>query len=300
MHVGVGVIFLNVAVMASEYYGMRDDILFWIVHVSLTATCQLAYVIEFVIKIVGLGLVGYFASGHRIFEFALLASIFVDDFASSGAIVIPPMVLRVVRLGRVARVLRLLRGQRARDLREMIRKLMVSAPAILNVLSVLALIVFIYAILGMQLFTFVAPGESLNEFANFRSFGGACILLFQCLTGDGWYAIMLDTANDRSQGCDPSAVPTGCGNPWLGIPYFLSFTVIGSFVFLNLVVAVVLEKFLSLWQAREEMERRQREQKPSLITSDDVADFTELWSEYDPDGTGQIKREVCRSRGRAR
>ena len=89
----------------------------------------------------------------------------------------------------------------------------------------------------MQLFAFVRPGESLHELANFETFGGACLLLFQCLTGDGWYGIMLDAMHGE---CEPSA-PTDCSS-WAALPYFVSFTLIGSFVFLNLVLAAVLER----------------------------------------------------------
>ena len=51
---------------------------------------------------------------------------------------------------------------------------------------------------------------------------------------------MLDAMVDEAHGCDPHARPTDCGSP-LALPYFLSFMVLGSFVFLNLVLAVVLE-----------------------------------------------------------
>ena len=34
--------------------------------------------------------------------------------------------------------------------------------------------------------------EFLNDDRNFDTFGNACLLLFQCLTGDGWAALMDD------------------------------------------------------------------------------------------------------------
>ena len=41
-----------------------------------------------------------------------------------------------------------------------------------------------YAVLGVQLFTYVIRGDMLTEDRNFESFGNALLLLFQALTGD--------------------------------------------------------------------------------------------------------------------
>ena len=41
-----------------------------------------------------------------------------------------------------------------------------------------------YAVLGVQLFTYVIRGDMLTEDRNFESFGNALLLLFQALTGN--------------------------------------------------------------------------------------------------------------------
>ena len=56
---------------------------------------------------------------------------------------------------------------------------------------------------------------------------------------------MNDAMVDEERGCDPLATPSDCGSG-LAVPYFISFMVIGSFVFLNLVVAVILDNFTAL------------------------------------------------------
>jgi len=133
-----------------------------------------------------------------------------------------------------------------------------------------------YAVLGMQFFTFVQHGDDLNENRNFESFGNACLLLFQCLTGDGWSAIMDDAMINEERGCDPLAVPTDCGSP-IAVPYFISFTIIGSFVMLNLVVAVILENFTALGNVNSD-----------LVSTNDIVEFKEAWGFYDPDADGMI------------
>ena len=108
------------------------------------------------------------------------------------------------------------------------------------------------------------------------TFTNACLLLFQCLTGDGWSAIMDDAMIDEERGCDPDAVPTDCGSP-IAVPYFIAFELIGAFVMLNLVVAVILENFTSLGKGNTD-----------LVSRADVELFSEVWSDFDPDANQMI------------
>ena len=80
---------------------------------------------------------------------------------------------------------------------------------------------------------------------------------------------MLDADSGRCEG-------KSCGTVF-AIPYFFSFQVIGCFVFLNLVVAVILENFSSLGS-----------QNPFLVSSADIEGFKEIWAEFDPDADNFI------------
>ncbi len=46
----------------------------------------------------------------------------------------------------------------------------------------LSLVIFVYAVLGLNLFTYVMHGEEFNDDLNFDTFGNACLLLFQVLS----------------------------------------------------------------------------------------------------------------------
>ena len=107
--------------------------------------------------------------------------------------------------------MRLLKG--AKGLRDLLMTMVFSFPALLNVGSLLFLVVFMcatlffvrpfaqdqfelaitalrrYAVLGMNIFSFVMHGENLTDDRNFESFGSSMLLLFQQLTGDGWCAL---------------------------------------------------------------------------------------------------------------
>ena len=49
--------------------------------------------------------------------------------------------------------------------------IILSLPSLVNVLALLALVVYVYAVLGVQLFTFVRHQSYLNDFRNFDTFG---------------------------------------------------------------------------------------------------------------------------------
>lgn len=55
-----------------------------------------------------------------------------------------------------------------------------SLPALVNVGSVLALFMFIYAVVGMNLWGSLVEGEELSRHANFHNFPRAMLLLFRC------------------------------------------------------------------------------------------------------------------------
>ena len=138
-----------------------------------------------------------------------------------------------------------------------------SFPSLINVGSVLALVVFMFGVLGVNLFTFVAPGENLTADRNFKTLGSSMLLLFQALTGDNWSGMMIDSMVSESSGKCSDALGN-CGSPHGAIGFFISFMLIASFVVLNLVVAVILENFSSLGNVRTD-----------LVSKDDIDTFKE-------------------------
>ena len=90
-------------------------------------------------------------------------------------------------------------------LRDLVMTLVFAFPGLMNVGALLGLVIFMFAVLGCNLFTYVQPGDDLNDDGrNFVTFANACLLLFQCLTGDGWSAIMDDAMINEDRGCDPA------------------------------------------------------------------------------------------------
>ena len=285
------------------------------------------YWIEFGLKLFALGISGFLADGGRVFELLLLVLSLLERYSSS-LVKINPMVLRLLRLSRVLKTLKLI--ARAEELRSLLGSLVEAGPALLNVGLILVVVVFIYAVLGMHLFTcappdqlpppqtcslsarlrssnlkwshsffyfggarlrrFVMLNQGINEHANFRTLGGSFLLLFQVLTGDSWSAVMWGAMAGEENGCDASPAdgsPSSCGS-LAAVPFFLSFIVIGNLVFLNLIVAVVLENFAASKALYEEQTRRRTLQESELVTEDHIDEFTRLWGWFDTDADNQI------------
>ena len=277
------VICSNIALMACDYYLIEDDAFYATFTVGMR-TFTYVYYIECALKLYALGAVSYFGDGWSRFDFALVCMALADQFAEdllSKYMPLPPMLPRVMRIFRILRILRLLRH--AKGLRDLIVTMILSFPSLLNVASLLALIIFIYAVLGRQMFTFLAHGGvdgtihgGINGMRNFVSFSSSYLLLFQCLTGDGWSSLMADAMiDDRSAIC--SSEVGDCGTV-AAVPYFISFQVLGCFVFVNLIVAVILENFATL-----------HHMDPNLVSTADLELFSDAWAEFDPDATNFVK-----------
>ena len=126
------------------------------------------YYIECILKLIGLGPAAYFGDGWCRFDFFLVCTAVVDEFVSvESAVPIPPYLLRVMRVVRILRILRLLKG--AKELRNLIVTMLLSFPSLVNVSSLLALVVFIYSVLGRSMFCFLSTaGEQINDERNYN------------------------------------------------------------------------------------------------------------------------------------
>jgi hypothetical protein len=164
----------------------------------------------------------------------------------------------VMRTFRVGRIFRLVRS--APTLRKLFQTLIVTLPSLANIGLLLALLFFIYAILGVQLYAKVRLQGSLGPNANFQTFTGAVLLLVRSSTGENWNGLMYACAlSDNTCESDPKYDATVCGFNDSGAPpctpingcgdgvtpffYFISFTLLVTFILLNVFIAVILEGF---------------------------------------------------------
>ena len=133
----------------------------------------------------------------------------------------------------IARVLRLLRVLRLisaiPQLRVIVATLIGAIPNIMNVVMLLSIIFYIYAVAGYHLFHQHDP-------EHWRNLGIALLTLFRIATLEDWTDVMYKGMEMNSY-------------TWI---YFVSFVIIGTFVIINLFIAVVLD---SLDKAKHEQSK---------------------------------------------
>ena len=121
----------------------------------------------------------------------------------------------IARLARLLRVLRLI--STIPELRLIVTTMMRSIPSMGHVMLLMSIIFYIYAIASYHLFHAHDP-------AHWGTLGDAALTLFRVLTLEDWTDVMY-TALDLYDWA------------WL---YFVSFIFVGTFVIINLFIAVVL------------------------------------------------------------
>ena len=75
-------------------------------------------------------------------------------------------------------------------MRKVMFSLVISLPAIINIMALLMLCLFIYAIFGMFLFANVKLTGALTPLMNFRSFKSSALVLLSLSTAAGWNDIL--------------------------------------------------------------------------------------------------------------
>uniref|UniRef100_A0A803XR45 Sodium channel protein n=1 Tax=Meleagris gallopavo TaxID=9103 RepID=A0A803XR45_MELGA len=257
---------------------LMQNILYWINFVFVVL-----FTGECVLKLFSLRYY-YFTVGWNIFDFVVVILSIVGMFLAKviERYFVSPTLFRVIRLARIGRILRLIKG--AKGIRTLLFALMMSLPALFNIGLLLFLVMFIYAIFGMSNFAYVKREAGIDDMFNFETFGNSMICLFQITTSAGWNGLLAPILNSGEPDCDPnkahpgSSVKGDCGNPSVGIFFFVSYIIISFLVVVNMYIAVILENF---GVATEE--------SAEPLGEDDFEMFYEVWEKYDPDATQFIE-----------
>ncbi|KAL8566103.1 hypothetical protein ACOMHN_051829 [Nucella lapillus] len=187
---------------------------------------------------------------------------------SDDSFFISPTLLRVIRVFRVGRVLRLVKS--AKGIRTLLFSLAVSLPALFNIGLLLVLVMFIYAIMGMNFFMNAPKEAGLDDAFNFDTFLSSFILLFQMCTSAGWSDVM----NGLIANCSSSGQ---CLDYTKATLYLSSYLIISYLVVVNMYIAVILENFS---QATEDVQQG--------LMPEDFDMYYEKWEKYDPKATKYI------------
>lgn len=219
----VSVILLNAVILGLETdKGIMSR---WGVELQLgNRIILLIFIIEAIVKIYAVvpRLKLYFGSGWNLFDFSVVMLSLIPTAGEYA------MIARLARLLRIARLVTAIP-----ELRLIVATLVKSIPSMGNIILLMSIIFYIYAIAGYHLFHDVDP-------THWHSLGISLLTLFRVVTLEDWTDVMYTAMQVY---------------PWAWI-YFVSFVVVGTFVVINLFIAVVLN---NLEQAKQERLESMRE-----------------------------------------
>lgn len=228
----IACILLNAVFMASYHEGQS----MWYSDTQRATNVFFAWIflLELTLKMIALFPRRFFAESWNRFDFIIVVAS-IPDLA--GADFLGTTVLRVIRLGRVLRLFK-----QAKGLRAVFDTCLNSVESAFNVIFLIFMLMFVYAVLGMSLFGEYDTVESLRtgRVENFRNFGSSLMVLLRVITRDEWKRIMIDTMKCEY---DFDGVAANCTRIFVPAIYFTSFILMGAYFLLSLIIAVILNKF---------------------------------------------------------
>uniref|UniRef100_A0A7R9YEG0 Uncharacterized protein n=1 Tax=Pinguiococcus pyrenoidosus TaxID=172671 RepID=A0A7R9YEG0_9STRA len=308
----VTAITLNTIVLCMQFFGQPS--LYTTVLEIMNLAFLVIFILEAMLKVTGTGWRRYISDHWNKFDF-LLVVLGVAQFAFfvtvSGSDVFRGNEGRgggtgyatVLRAFRILRALRMMKA--SGSIRQMFGTIVRTTPALVNVGALLVLCLFVFAIIGNQLFAKVAFNDSgvHGPRMNFRDVHTGMLTLFRFTTGENWNEFMHDLAQ-RPEGCtaDPEYDPgvcyfegfyfkevngcvplDGCGSILI-YPYMLLF-VVAALIIVNLLIGAVLTAFDDARRSNEEIEKALDKGEMYQFN---FREFQQAWAVYDPSATSYI------------
>ena len=178
------------------------------VFAAVNLAVQTLFILEIAARIVAHGRrpLAFFRSGWNVFDFLVVA---LSLLPAAGPLATLARLARVLRVGRLVGSIP--------ELRLIIGTMLRSIPSMGHVVVLLALLMYVYGVIGYQLFAQVDP-------QHWGGLGRAVQTLFVIITLEGWVDIMQKSTE---------------ATPWAWV-YYVSFIVVAVFVVINLFIAVVI------------------------------------------------------------
>ncbi|MDX8388781.1 MAG: ion transporter [Ghiorsea sp.] len=212
----VAVILINAVVIGMETspdYAQRFGVIFEIINDLILGI----FIIEAAMKMFALSpkVYKYFQNGWNLFDFSIIV---LSLIPSTGGLA---MLARLARLLRVFRLITVIP-----ELRLIVATLVRSIPSMGNIMILMSIIFYIFAVAGQQLFHEHDP-------EHWDNLGISLLSLFRIVTLEDWTDLMYTTMEVYAYS-------------WI---YFVSFVILGTFVIINLFIAIVLN---NLDEAKQE------------------------------------------------
>ncbi|WP_455223354.1 ion transporter [Kaarinaea lacus] len=226
----IGLIIINGVVLGLEtspdILANYGDFLVWINNLIIAV-----FVVEAILKITAVAprIKLYFGDGWNLFDFTVVV---LSLLPTTGEFA---MIARLARLLRVARLISTIP-----ELRLIVSTLVRSIPSMGHVLLLMSIIFYIYAVAGYHMFHEHDP-------THWNNLGLSLLTLFRVVTLEDWTDVMY-----KAMELHPLS--------WM---YFVSFVVVGTFVVINLFIAVVINNL-------EEAKHEKLEELQAPTTRDEI------------------------------
>nr|XP_022916967.1 voltage-dependent T-type calcium channel subunit alpha-1G-like isoform X2 [Onthophagus taurus] len=245
-------ILINTLSMGIEYHD-QPETLTTAVEIS-NLVFSAVFAVEMLLKIIAEGPFKYISNGFNVFDGIVVVLSAIELFQKYMGDAHTDSGLSVLRTFRLLRILKLVRFMP--NLRRQLFVMLRTMDNVAVFFSLLILFIFIFSILGMNLFgckfcDTVDKGkregkcktddDEEKDRKNFDSLLWAIVTVFQILTQEDWNMVLSNGMAKTSH--------------WAAL-YFVALMTFGNYVLFNLLVAILVEGFSS-----ERNERREREQR---------------------------------------
>ncbi len=228
----------NTTLLAMNRYGQPDYEANVVQKLNTVFTS--IFIVECGLKLVGMGVVKYLSDALNYVDglvviFSVIEMIFLDS-SNNSSFFRAFQALRILRTLRVVRMIRLIRVLRSMKL--LIRVIGETMASFAYVGMLLLVFLFIYSLLGMQLFggKFSFPQEGKPR-QNFDSFHHAFLSVYQVLTVENWQSLLYTSMRAQV--------------PALVALFYVSWLFIGNYILLNLFLALMLDAFADVEEGEE-------------------------------------------------
>jgi voltage-gated sodium channel len=215
-----------------EWFYFADRLLLWL------------FTIEIILRLISTRpLIDYFKNSWNLFDFFIV----VSGHLFAGAHFVT--VLRILRVLRVLRAISVMPS-----LRRIVNALLMTIPALGNIMFLMGLLFYIFAVMGTMLF-------SHHEPEYFGSLHLTLLTLFQVVTLESWASGVMR--------------PLLLDVPWAWV-YFVAFILVGTFVIFNLFVGVIVSNVDKVDLLEAEMEREKNGDIEGNSVEDSKPDETKV------------------------
>ena len=225
-------ILVNTVLLALDFHNMPESLVSFLETANVVLT--IVFTVEMAMKLLAYGPRGYSRDTFNLFDGTIvtvsLLELIVFNGSAGGAV----SILRTFRLLRVLKLANFLR-----PLRILLGTVFESLSHVSYMTALLGLFLFMFAVLGMQLFAGALVDLTPRPQFHFDNLWWAIVSVFQALTADDWNIMMQNTVEATTP---------------LAIVYYVCLTLFGNYIVVSLFVAILLQQFAAQDRTKIESE----------------------------------------------